>query len=458
MHTLDGRCIVLQDLPAALRQSIKEDAAVRGHVANIVMACREYAWGMEAFLDAVVAQDGGSHPVEMLLEAVQRIRPQPVSRQQVYALRDILLDIDLPDDRELRRLYQECVPPDTASWQELEERGFLYCALDTLAQMAVIADAPHPLIRFGRRLLDFARGATANQLSDWNNDLANALGCPVEAEALVKAEPTEQQPLYLLVELMPQIGAATYKLQAWVWSEQRKEPVYTEEVTYALDKIPAMIEHFINNLILDDRIRAQVEPIIELFLPITLLNYDFKAWKSEDGLLSLHAVYCLTLRSQERANQRQYWPKWFGIWQHLGDLKCPANQVPVVNIVNYDHEEIEKMYIIIDQSVFVSILCSLPEKDEIRKKFFSLIFRAGIPIALWYRTLMCDYTQVQRVYDTLRQGILHQLPYNTWERQRQALVSPESAEDQHLVLLWDDPQRLPHYQHYLSAPQQEQAP
>jgi len=456
MQSPAGRALVLHDLPERIRQSINDDPSVRGHVANIVNTCRLYSWGLEALLDAVVEHDGGADPATQLLNAVKNIRPQPVPRQQIFELRNLLLDVHLPEAAELQIIYQESVSNDAPALEHNEERGFLYCALDFLAQLSVVADVPHPLLRFVKRLRNFAEADAAQRIDAWIEAVADALGCPVDEVAPV-APPAQQpavqrQPLYLLVELIPQIGTATYQIQAWIWSERRQEMIYADHATHTIDDVPGLVLHLLE-LIENDRIQAHAEPIIELFLPASLLNLEIKDWPSEIPDLPLMLQYCFVIRSYERANQRRFWPRWFGIWHDLGDMHCPAYQVPVATVDAIDHNQLPNMYVQLEQAALLTILCPLPGMIEAQKQFFTTLLFAGVPIALWHRAFADDQISRQQIYSELRQCLLHHLPESTWIRQKQAWTPQGRAADKHLALLWDDPNRLPHRQLYLEAPQ-----
>lgn len=456
MQSPAGRALVLHDLPERIRQRINDDSSVRGHVANIVNTCRQYPWGLEALLDAVVEQDGGADPVRHLFNALKTIRYQPVSQQQIFELRDLLISVHLPDDTQLQMVYYESVSNDAPALKHDEERGFLYCALDFLAQLSVVVDEPYPLLRFVKRLRRFAEGDVVQRIEAWIEAVAHELGCPADEVAPV-APPAQQpaaqrQPFYLLVELIPQIGTAKYQIQAWIWSERRQEMIYADHATHTIDAVPGLILHFLE-LIEVDRIQARAEPIIELFLPASLLNLEIKDWPSEIPDLPFMLRYCFVVRSQERANQRRFWPRWFGIWHDLGDMHCPAHQVPVATVDTIDHSQLPNMYVQLEQAALLTILCPLPGIIEVQKQFFTTLLFAGVPIALWHRASAGDQISRQQIYRELQQCLLHHLPETTWARQKNAWTPQGQVADKHLTLLWDDPDRLPHRQLYLAAPQ-----
>jgi hypothetical protein len=315
----------------------------------------------------------------------------------------------------------------------------------------------HPLLLFCGQLLDYAEDdTTATSLRTWIQKTAHELGCPPRLQAkqdeLVPSATTKS--LYLLVELTPQTIRQRYEVQAWVWSEQRQDLIYAEDkLTHSLSEVPELIVHCLR-LIREERIQAQIDPIIELFLPWDLLSHTIEEWPSEFPEVPIGLRYCTHVRSQERANHRDYWPSWFVRWHNLGDLTCFTHQIANACVEHCDLD-VPDLYAEIERAALLTILCALPGVVERQKLFSRTLLPAGIPIALWSRAAVADQPRIRDLHDAIKQCVLHQIPDYVWQWRKQSWTKEGYPADRHFALMWDNPERLPHRQLSLQAPQQE---
>lgn len=299
------------------------------------------------------------------------------------------------------------------------------------------------------------------------------------------------QPLhsYLLIQLRPEANNQLF-LKAWFIPDdtiqdpwERFKPLTVDEqqpeIPFILEELPQLLGNLIQQCF-EEHLQGQpTELTIEVFLPRDRLwHEEVEKWKYLDlkyldsgntkkkiPSVAIGIRHRVVIRSYERMRKQSkqkdfYWNK---KWRKLDwEDSC-------VNLVNKSPEnysdldevrvslggkisECEELITFFGETIFLKMFCNLSnlEKDIL----LDFIESEGIPILIWSR---CDLRSFKNStdFDELMQTKLHELPnYVKKQRvsaQKKYLIAKKQALEidssnhlgNHLVLLWDDPNRVP---------------
>ena len=191
--------------------------------------------------------------------------------------------------------------------------------------------------------------------------------------------------------------------------------------------------------------------ILEIFLPLDLLNHPADAWRflvyGVERVLG--SEYPLILRSSERLEYdyefvRDKWrEKWETLMSNYRSANCGAVLTPVPT-----GARINQILSLAETSVGLR----LPDASEAGEGSpIAAVLAKGNPVAVWLRQGFPNRPGHQQELDRVFQGCIHSLPGQVKSARNEALGigdgRPQHTDDDHvghhLVLLWEDYDRLP---------------
>jgi len=187
------------------------------------------------------------------------------------------------------------------------------------------SDNKHHLLEFISRLAPYSASYSAH-LRKWVRKAATALGIPPPGAFHASNLVDEKIQPYLLLALPPE--GNYYTLHAWFMSDPGEyEKIYEKALGANLNDIPKHLKAILMRDEITATCRLGRPPILEFFLPVSLLNHDFDQWRLPDERAPLSTQYCLVLRAGERLWYKRWIPNWGRYWNlHCGSLCKSANQ------------------------------------------------------------------------------------------------------------------------------------
>ncbi|MET9452517.1 effector-associated domain 2-containing protein [Streptomyces cinerochromogenes] len=249
------------------------------------------------------------------------------------------------------------------------------------------------------------------------------------------AHPSARADTVLTVQLAPDTQhPERYVLSHWVQSDPNtRTPRRGEDRVVSLAEVEELLPRLI-----DEEVSPQAEgPVrLEFILPLELLNFPAERWAGGSDSRSLPATYPVVVRSLERMRDRRFHRAWRHRWHQL-ERSERWSRIRW-NAPGEAGETGRLMEDLGEDSELVGCVLSAPPTGANRDAFLEcrMALWEGLPILLWDRE-DCTRPEFRAVVtDLLSEGNLTDLP-----RRIQALRRNGGAAD-HLVLLWDDPDRL----------------
>lgn len=195
------------------------------------------------------------------------------------------------------------------------------------------------------------------------------------------------------------------------------------------------------------------EVVVELVLPLELLNEDVAWWRKERASTFLEQKvlamdYPVVIRSLDRLRHNDWHRAWRIRWERL-------RAEPASSLVHYSNPDDGADYFtrleagLNSDYRWSTLVLSEPPTDMnpngVREIMTAL--RAGLPIVVWHRTGQSDATFSTRIREMTMGGRIANLPVHIRRSRLEALGSVPEVRDEHigrhLAILWDDPERTP---------------
>jgi hypothetical protein len=403
-------------------------------------------------LDVVRELDEGSihlHAVERMIEEHTALPLWPEEeREELFAL---LRGVIFPD---LVELYRQVAGlgapelPDETSYREV------FLTLETLT-----ADAdgmPKPIV-FVEYLASGRRGELAIELRRWSDRQASRLGVITELQrmrrnlAVPVPGPPPNSPAYLIL-LLRRVGLTGDQFQLDHWTQldltEGWHPERGEDFIGSLDEVKRQVAELIES-VETKWARYQPDIRIEMVLSSELLNLDVDQWpwKVESPMppVPIGCRYLFAVRSLERMQAGKYHRAWHGRWTVLaGQLKGAGALTPEFSRRIEPGDSMRKLVADFETNpdVVSLILSKPPDAVQDGGDEVAVGLRAGLPVMIWSRE-DCDSEEFLATVQDLLHG---DGPGNVLQRLRQlrttAYMSNRDHVGHHLVVLWDDPDRL----------------
>ena len=268
-----------------------------------------------------------------------------------------------------------------------------------------------------------------------------------------KITSTQTRHSYLLIQLRPEANNQLF-LKAWFIPDdtiqdpwERFKPLTVDEQQPEISFIPEELPQLLGNLIqqcFEEYLQGQpTELTIEIFLPRDRLHDEVEKWSypDEEGFdINIGEEYRVVVRSYERlkklrTQQGSYWRKnWEKVTLIWENAPCEEN-ITTVSQACFKPSQIRNLLL---KKIVLKVCCTLSNSE--RDGLLKAIHSAGTAIVLWSR---CEVKSLHNAvdFDTLLERPLQELSARVKE-QRFAADNDKHLGN-HLVLLWDDPNRVP---------------
>lgn len=273
-------------------------------------------------------------------------------------------------------------------------------------------------------------------------------------EVKVKTTSTQVLHSYLLIQLRPE-GSKELYVKAWFipddtiqdpWERFKLLTVDEQqsEISFVPEKLPILLSKLLKQCF-EEYLQGQpTELTIEIFLPRDRLCDEVEKWEykdDEDCNITIGKDFRVVVRSYDRlkrirTQQGSYWRRnWEKVQLTWQALPC-YEQVVTVSQACFDPNKLRNLLV---EKIILKICCNLSDSE--RNGLLSAIHSAGTPIIIWSR---CELNSLKNPehFDALLKEPLHELSACIREQRRLA-SDHEMHLGNHLVLWWDDPNRIP---------------
>jgi hypothetical protein len=282
-----------------------------------------------------------------------------------------------------------------------------------------------------------------NQLAfDWN--ITDSFQRVYRARARAVGRSDQTAALLILIDPHP-LNPGTFTVMHWYgWAPDRELLVKGEDLVVEEGGLEDAVRDIVKRAEAgwpsdDQQLR------IEFILPFELLNLPVERWPKEldpqDGPVPLYKHYAVVVRSLDRIRQPDRHRVWRARWHMLEDTPTLARWQYGEDAHVHLEETITR-----DRRIVALVLSEPPSAasgdgmSEIR-----IAIRTGIPIIIWHRSRPSS-AEFRRVIDeSMYYGDIAKLPDRAFDLRLDPPASNDERVDigNNLVVLWDDPVRLP---------------
>ena len=260
---------------------------------------------------------------------------------------------------------------------------------------------------------------------------------------------------YLIVVLRPEPNLK-FCVNAWlipddsVKGSSRFSSLDINEETKGVVCSPSDISEVVTKLLkrsLDYMLGKNYNLTIEFFIPIDYLSTDLDRLEITEDYESypLGKEFKVLVRSYERLENNylsRYLPQWRSNWERA---TSNFQTVPILDsfkpFSTINNCNWKKLAVDLKEKIGIKITCVVPELEQ--KNLFKAILISAIPIAVWLRKDIRECDREPELDRILTSGDLEMLPeYIRKEREDAYIDDIEEHFGNHLVLLWEDPNRL----------------
>lgn len=263
---------------------------------------------------------------------------------------------------------------------------------------------------------------------------------------------------YLLIQLRPQ-GIGQPLVKAWFIPDdtvpdplERFKPLKVDEqqaeIPYVLEQMPTLLSNLLQQCF-EEHLRGEpTELTVEVFLPRDRLceqveKWEYKDSENEDLSLPIGIESCVVVRSYERLKKLRtahgsYWKKnWLKVQDLLKAIPC-KEEVAMLEEVCIEPRRLRRLLV---EKILLKVCCTLSESDM--NGLLSAVQSAGTPIVLLSRCDVLSLKNGTEFHKLLEDGPLDELAIRLKKQRQSAEDDDEMHLGNHLVLLWDDPNRVP---------------
>lgn len=415
---------------------------------TLVVACLRQPHGIRWLVEEVELLEGLSESVRSLRRLCDEWEAAETFRADDWELRDVLSGLRTPH---LVQLFQRAAgfPHSPPPWCRDAWDMFVY-----LEGMNARGDLP-PSMMFLALLEQEVDPPVAGRIRRRNQRRAASLGLTAELEhwrytrdADVGARRTDTT--YLIMVAEPDgtpTGSATDRytvsaLRQWHGSDSWRSAPLGVTRWVSRDDLASLFGQTIEqsaDLWADWIGRVK----IEFVLPAELLGADVAWWRTDSPTGPIALSYPVVVRSLDRLRKVQWHRGWRRRWRKLQDRPA-ATEVywadPTANVVRLRAE-------LTADDRFVALCLSEPPTTDRGRKELEAGLAAGCPAIIWDRARPMGPDARSAVASMATGGGIAALPARMAALRRQTLLLDPGQREGHvghnLVLLWDDPDRIP---------------
>jgi hypothetical protein len=326
-----------------------------------------------------------------------------------------------------------------------------------------------------QRLFEFVNGLIGNlnvpilvrdKLQSWASNTAQAYGVSLAVSTPVTPSPVTP---YLLIRLKPSTQQEDCLfVKAWFFldnqtkTEDRQfKPLssqkFPEEKAYPFEELAELLNEFLEQTLKEvSSIKNTKQPIIEFFLPKEYLCATVEQLTVLDAIdeeIQIGTDYQVVVRSYERLTRRyreRAGISWLDKWNRAKQLSPPVPQDLFERLSEADDYDWDSLRASLVDKVGLQLACP-PLQSPFKKSkasgnkrdLVSALLSTATPIAIWTRCPVSEPTFVSAIDELFNAGALSQLPEYVRKKRLEAMQQQGDHIGQHLVLLWEDPERLP---------------
>lgn len=420
----------------------------------ILTWCNNYPKSITTLLRAVISF-GSSIPVKTATETFGKIycdifvsAGNGITYDHLSKLKKILHEVTL-DIVDVRTAFERSVGDNRLKHtnHEREFRALLW----TATREKKLNSGRMPLVSFVQALAELAPAKSA-ELRQWCEEVGEELGVDITKPQPVRSTQPHKDPCLQIVvevgedkaETLAETDIINVSSQIW-WNDVEADCSSVAPRETTLRNLPTVV---------DECLRACSECLddltIEVFLPYALLKqYAVEEWWVKTGFNNkkyFRKFHPLVLRSSTRIEDVSYRGELKKRWeqlQHLAqnqELMLPSEAV--VWVCQNDLSTIKPVYegTIIGAALLVqakTMAYVMTEEGEEVELLAHLLIQ-GMPMVLWSRHALSGDDEHYRT--PIHGSAPHRIPRTVLEQRKH-----HSLHWQHVALLWDNPNRIPHY-------------
>ncbi|MGW5740784.1 VMAP-C domain-containing protein [Amycolatopsis sp. NPDC003861] len=302
-----------------------------------------------------------------------------------------------------------------------------------------VAVNPQPLFECLTRLAAGFTEFVHSRLWDWIRTTAPNYG--VELTDLENLD-DELRRTYFVVRMEPDLLGSGFQVTVWRFTGAAGSQVMTTDEPRSLEHIAEMLSGLVDEFGGDPDATL---PIVEFFLPLELLDHALEALpiRFEGVEREVGTVCPVVVRPLDRISQSAWHQAWQDCWEGL-DARCHSYDPAAIFWAERPGTGLPEKA---DPAGHVCLALAYdlpagPHEDGI----FQSVLSSGVPVVLWHRTRTGRWNRRQALEQILNAWALKALPDRV-HRQRVAARAAGIDMDHaghDLVLMWDDPTRVPH--------------
>jgi hypothetical protein len=261
---------------------------------------------------------------------------------------------------------------------------------------------------------------------------------------------------YLIIQLEPQIAEPDRVLvSSWrQWEIGAWCPVRSSDTEISMADVPRTVERLIVEMEadwVDPRADPQTRAAnltLEFVLPDELLNLPVESWPWGSGSANPYALglrYPVVVRSLRRLRTPQWHRPWHLRWNCLVDSSAAGATPQAHRSGNQHGQDFAALRAALWPEHIVCLVLSVPPDGVggTGSQEVEVALSEGCPAVLWHRE-DCSSPDFLTAVETLLAGDFSSLPVRLLELRRTARRACEDDPlSGPLVLLWDDPRRMP---------------
>lgn len=306
-----------------------------------------------------------------------------------------------------------------------------------------------------------------SKLQNWVSNTSQTYGIRLTGFDLVTAPKANP---YVLIRLKPSKQQENrFYIKAWFFLDDKSKAEYSqfkplssqrfpEEQPHSFEDISELLNDFLDQTFGElENTKNATQPIIEFFLPRDYLCADVDQLSVLDAIgeeIQLGTDYQVVVRSYERLNRR-YRQKtrilWLDKWNQAKELNPPFAENLFERLNQSDGHDWDSLRANLANKIGLQLIYppgqfqSADVKPATNKRdWVAALLSTATPIAIWPRCSVSETTFISAIDELFNAGALSALP--EYVRKKRLEAMQQSTEDHighHLVLLWEDPDRLP---------------
>ncbi|MFI9508450.1 caspase family protein [Nocardia sp. NPDC052566] len=294
---------------------------------------------------------------------------------------------------------------------------------------------PTPLFSFLVTFAESADTGTQERLWEWLHTTAPRYRIDVDELRSLRAHLRRR---VYLVRLLPDYLDDGYQVTIWEYAGTEGRQLAVSETPWRAQQLADQLSGYLRDF--DPQRVDDVAPVVEFLMPITMFDERVEDLEVTvgGGTEPLGVVFPVVVRPIERIGATDWHSRWRSGW---ADLEARGDSYDAEAITVVDEQSS------FDIAVLSGRVCTVLAYRRNRSGADPIVLdalAAGIPIMLWQRTIPGRPPRRSALDSVLRGRPLRDLR-DTVRGQRAAARTTSSGDHigRDLVLLWDDPHRIP---------------